>query len=224
MILYSLKNGLKRARKEANLTQQQLADEIRVHVKTIMNWEQGVAKPSLDTLLQLANFYNCDLDYLTGKIECKTHDLQFICDQTRLSQEAVLVLQKIASRDRATGNSRTLSHFIEDPDFPYFIALMGQTQQEPNPPFAVGNAYIATNTGDVINMVTRDTFAEILNRVHLKEQQEPSADEEKGMYGLAYGLFAENKLTDVQLQEVIEHYDNGDFDFVPEGFKNNNKE
>ena len=81
MILYSLKEGLKRARKTAGLTQEELAKKIGVSTKTIMNWEQKVKAntlPTLGTLLQLAELYDCDLDYLTGRIECKTHDLQFI--------------------------------------------------------------------------------------------------------------------------------------------------
>ena len=41
MKLYSLKEGLKRARKEAGLTQADLAEKMGVHIKTVMNWEQG---------------------------------------------------------------------------------------------------------------------------------------------------------------------------------------
>lgn len=89
MKLYSLKEGLKRARKEAGLTQAELAEKMGVHIKTVMNWEQGIAEPSLGTLMKLTELYNCDLDYLTGRIDCKTHDLQFIHDQTGLSEKAI---------------------------------------------------------------------------------------------------------------------------------------
>ena len=95
MKLYSLSEGLKRARKEAGLTQAQLAEKYGVHIKTVMNWEQGIAEPSLSTLMDLAEIYHCDLDYLTGRLDQKTHDLQFIHDQTGLSEKAIEKLQSL---------------------------------------------------------------------------------------------------------------------------------
>jgi len=93
MKLYSFKEGLKRARKEAGLTQEGLAETMGVHIKTVMNWEQGIAEPSLGTLMDLTELYHCDLDYLTGRLDQKTHDLQFIHDQTGLSEKAIEKLQ-----------------------------------------------------------------------------------------------------------------------------------
>lgn len=93
MKLYSLKEGLKRARKEAGLTQADLAEKMGVHIKTVMNWEQGIAEPPLGTLMELTELYHCDLDYLTGRLDQKTHDLQFIHDQTGLSEKAIEKLQ-----------------------------------------------------------------------------------------------------------------------------------
>ena len=95
MKLYSLSEGLKRARKKAGLTQAQLAEKYGVHIKTVMNWEQGIAEPSLSTLMDLAEIYHCDLDYLTGRLDQKTHDLQFIHDQTGLSEKAIEKLQSL---------------------------------------------------------------------------------------------------------------------------------
>ena len=97
MKLYSLKDGLKRARKGAGLTQAELAEKMDVHIKTVMNWEQGIAEPSLETLMELTELYHCDLDYLTGRIDCRTHDLQFIHDQTGLSEKAIEKLQSLVT-------------------------------------------------------------------------------------------------------------------------------
>ena len=93
MRLYSLKEGLKRARKGSGLTQGGLAEAMGVHIKTVMNWEQGIAEPPLGTLMELTELYHCDLDYLTGRLDQKTHDLQFIHDQTGLSEKAIEKLQ-----------------------------------------------------------------------------------------------------------------------------------
>ena len=97
MKLYSLKEGLKRARKEAGLTQAELAETMNVHIKTVMNWEQGIAEPPLGTLMDLTELYHCDLDYLTGRLDQKTHDLQFIHDQTGLSEKAIEKLQSLVT-------------------------------------------------------------------------------------------------------------------------------
>lgn len=97
MKLYSLKERLKRARKEAGLTQADLAEKMGVHIKTVMNWEQGIAEPPLGTLMELTELYHCDLDYLTGRLDQKTHDLQFIHDQTGLSEKAIEKLQSLVT-------------------------------------------------------------------------------------------------------------------------------
>lgn len=101
----NLADGLKRARrqynegkpKELRITQEGLAEKMNVSLKTVMNWEQGQAIPSLETLMELADLYHCDLDYLTGRMDQKTHDLQFIHDQTGLSEKAIEKLQSLVT-------------------------------------------------------------------------------------------------------------------------------
>lgn len=116
MRLYSLKEGLKRARKEAGLTQAELAETMGVHIKTVMNWEQGIAEPPLGTLMELTELYHCDLDYLTGRLDQKTHDLQFIHDQTGLSEKAIEKLQSFMTEPDWDQRERAL---IESaPDIP----------------------------------------------------------------------------------------------------------
>ena len=114
MILYSLKEGLKRARKEAGFTQQKLFKELEDkgiigHIKTVQNWEQGISEPSLGTLIKLTHFYDCDLDYLTGRIDCKTHDLQFIHDQTGLTEEAIIKIKEL-SAEQLTALNQLIDH------------------------------------------------------------------------------------------------------------------
>ncbi len=117
MTLYSLKDGLKRAREEAGLTQASLTKQLKAqgivsHKHTIENWEQGRNAPSLHTLMKLTEFYDCDLDYLTGRIDCKTHDLQFIHDQTGLTEDAILKIKSLNAEQHAA-----LNRLIEHTDF-----------------------------------------------------------------------------------------------------------
>ena len=117
MNLYTdnLKKGLKRARERAGLTQDELAGKMGVSTKTIRNWEQKVKAntlPTMENLLKLADLYDCDLDYLTGRIECKTHDLQFIHDQTGLTEEAIIKIKELSAEQLTA-----LNQLIEHQDF-----------------------------------------------------------------------------------------------------------
>ena len=122
MILHSLAEGLKRARKEAGYTQEELAEYLndRGHgcLSSVRNWEQGKNPPSMENLLHLCEFYDCDLDYLIGRIDCKTHDLQFIHEKTGLSEAAIrkLITWKEDSTDSSLNTNRWpdyLSKMIE---------------------------------------------------------------------------------------------------------------
>ena len=207
---------LQELRKRHYKTQEQFAEALGVSLDAVRSWEQGYQPPETANLFKIVEKLDCDLDYLTGRIDCKTHDLQFIHDQTGLSEEAIKKLQRIAFTDRATGNSQALSFMIEDPDFHYLLALMSQTAQGDLHAFSVGNAYIHTEKRAVINSETRATFSRISD--HVREKMETVPSENRWIYNFAYGLHAAGRFTDDQLSEVIEHYDQGDFDFTPTGW------
>ena len=57
-----MKISLKAARVNANLTQQEVADIIKVSKHTIINWEKGVSAPSFADLKMLSDIYGIPLD------------------------------------------------------------------------------------------------------------------------------------------------------------------
>lgn len=63
--------NLTELRKQAGLTQQQLAKELNYSDKTISKWELGYAIPSVDVLIDLAKFYGVSLDYIVTENEVK---------------------------------------------------------------------------------------------------------------------------------------------------------
>ena len=49
---------LKELRKEKNLTQEQLAEQLNVSGRTVSRWETGTNMPDVSILVELAEFYN----------------------------------------------------------------------------------------------------------------------------------------------------------------------
>ena len=64
MILFGKR--LRELRKEANLTQKQLGDKLNVTKVSISGYENGTRMASIETLVDIANLFKVDLDYLIG--------------------------------------------------------------------------------------------------------------------------------------------------------------
>lgn len=60
-------NNIKTARVNAGLTQQALADSLKMHRVTIANYERESRKPSLETLIEISKVLNCSLDGLCNR-------------------------------------------------------------------------------------------------------------------------------------------------------------
>lgn len=56
-------------RKDAGLTQQQLADELHIGKGSISHFEQGRATPPTNLLVTFADYFGVNIDYLVGN--CK---------------------------------------------------------------------------------------------------------------------------------------------------------
>lgn len=57
-------NFIKELRKEKELKQEELADELNVHRTTVVKWEQGKSLPLNDTLVILSKYFNVTVDEL----------------------------------------------------------------------------------------------------------------------------------------------------------------
>lgn len=60
----SIGTNVQRLREERSISQDQLADAVRVHQTHISKIERGVKKPSLEVLQQLAHFFDVSVDDL----------------------------------------------------------------------------------------------------------------------------------------------------------------
>ena len=65
------KERLKSLRKQQNLTQTDVAKQLKIAQPSYVRYEKGTAEPSFENLVKLANLLNTTVDYLLGmdKIE-----------------------------------------------------------------------------------------------------------------------------------------------------------
>ncbi|MCO4645309.1 putative transcriptional regulator [Streptococcus infantarius subsp. infantarius] len=69
---------LKELRKQAHLTQVELASKLGIVQSSYADWERGKKKPTQDNLVKIAQVLNVSVDYLVGNSEEKVDELDNI--------------------------------------------------------------------------------------------------------------------------------------------------
>lgn len=69
---------LKNLRKQAHLTQVDVAGKLGISQQAYASWERGIKKPTQDNLVKIAQVLNVSVDYLVGNSEEKSDDLDNI--------------------------------------------------------------------------------------------------------------------------------------------------
>ncbi|MEE1014102.1 MAG: helix-turn-helix transcriptional regulator [Clostridia bacterium] len=59
-------NAIKKLRQEANLSQSELADRLKVTQGAVSQWENGLSLPTTDKLIEIANVLDCEISDLLG--------------------------------------------------------------------------------------------------------------------------------------------------------------
>lgn len=96
-------DGLKYYRAQQGITQKDLASAVGVNNTTISNWEKGIAKPDLDTLVRLSNYFGVcidDLVFFDANREERPLSVPTISpNHEALYKEMLSVKDKIIARD-----------------------------------------------------------------------------------------------------------------------------
>jgi transcriptional regulator with XRE-family HTH domain len=84
-------------------------------INSVKNWEQGRVFPDIDTLWKIADFLECDVDYLIGRMDDhKTHDAKYIHEKTGLSEKTINTLMKCnTANDRRKNYPSIISKIID---------------------------------------------------------------------------------------------------------------
>lgn len=117
--LFTIGNNIRKLREECDLSQQELAEKLGLSTyKTVGEWERAVTPPSFDKVMKLCEIFDCDSDYLIGRIEEKTHDIKDVHDLTGLSEKAITkLLNWNKAKDRSRLWVKYLSQMIESKRF-----------------------------------------------------------------------------------------------------------
>ena len=96
---------LKDLRKERNITQEQLAEEMNVSRRTVSRWETGSNMPDLDILIDISEYYDVDLrEILNGERKSEQMDKEM--------KETVLMVADFSNEEKANLMKRLHILFI----------------------------------------------------------------------------------------------------------------
>lgn len=114
----SFGSRLKQLRKVCGYrTQQDLADALGNSLDTVRNWEQNKTFPQMADFLSLCDFFACDADYLLGRMERRTHELDVLCAGLGLTVEAVASLRAIGAGTMGGEDLDIASTILASPRF-----------------------------------------------------------------------------------------------------------
>ena len=88
-------NNLKKLRIQEGLTQQQLADKLRITKSVVSYYELSQRCPSPEVLTKLASIFHVTTDYLLG-LECSE-----TVDLTGLDEEDIITVRRLVASLRA---------------------------------------------------------------------------------------------------------------------------
>lgn len=87
-------NRFKQLREEKGLKQVDLAAKLNISQSTLSNWERGIHDPDNESLMSLASFFDCSVDYLLNNSDVKSVETSFYSSQDldqaffRMAQDA----------------------------------------------------------------------------------------------------------------------------------------
>ena len=217
--LYTVGDNIRKLRDERNLSQEELADMLGLKTyKTVGEWERAITSPNFDKIMKMCEIFDCDADYLLGRIDCRTHDALFIREQTGLSEAAIDKLKAMNRRNRITRRIDTLSHLVEHESFEYFISLLS-AESPGEYEDMVNNALVRVERQAVIRNEIRVVVERIAESV-LEQTRKDGIDEgAREMYKILFYQHEQGKMTDDEFEETIAAFDAGDFDYLPETYK-----
>ena len=81
---------LRLLRTQANLSQEDLADELHVSRQSVSKWESGISFPEIEKLISISDYFHVSLDAL---LKAPLHDTPITETMHDISQQLVTIMQ-----------------------------------------------------------------------------------------------------------------------------------
>lgn len=93
----SFPERLRKLRKSANLSQQQLGEAMNVTKVSISGYETGNRRPDTDTLQRLADYFHVSTDYLLGRSTIMEYHASYASTEPlqEITEDDIAVLQQL---------------------------------------------------------------------------------------------------------------------------------
>ena len=107
-----IKGRIKELRLSNNITQKKLAEALNrgtgTSRTTVTTWESNsnTILPDIQTIIDICNFFDCDLDYLFGKSNIKSQDHDTISNLLHISKESINALKTEFEKRNPTEEER----------------------------------------------------------------------------------------------------------------------
>lgn len=85
-------NNLTALRRQKGLTQQEMADFLKISKPTYNHYENGRYEPNIENLIKLADFFHCSVDYLIGH---QSSDIIYFDSLSSVQKKLVELIQKL---------------------------------------------------------------------------------------------------------------------------------
>ena len=87
----NISDKLKNNRKQAGLTQEEIAQKLHVSRQTISNWETGRSIPDIYSLVELSNIYDISLDHLVKEDIVMMNELKKENKEKKIINRAIIL-------------------------------------------------------------------------------------------------------------------------------------
>lgn len=195
---------------------------IGISYSTISDIENERREPTVEQVQIYHDFFKVPLDYLTGESESKSKELVEIEWFTGLSDKSLLKINKMARNRHFDWSIDVLNELIENEKFGLLIAYL--VEYFTKPAHSVEYYPFKINLKDVALASSQTVFTEIIKsteetfKIKVKEQAD-----ERIYWGVLNGLHQTGDITENEYEEIVEQYEKGNFDFVPQSFTERKK-
>lgn len=162
---------LKELRANSELTQQQLADKLKVSVMSVSNYELGIRVPDAEYIRKVAMLFKVSSDYILGLVNTKQKQNASIGVLTGLNDKAINALKEAKEQDKRA-LSDIINFIMRSTAFQRMVELVNEAEEKTQGgEDEIEKAVLDKKIGDILNMeeAEKETALNALFPLYQKE-------------------------------------------------------